>query len=37
MIFVLVAIAFLFWFPLYIGLPISSGYMPVLMWLPSWI
>ncbi|MBD2177393.1 phospholipid carrier-dependent glycosyltransferase [Pseudanabaena sp. FACHB-1998] len=37
MIFVLVAIAFLFWLPLYIGLPISSGYMPVLMWLPSWI
>jgi hypothetical protein len=23
--------------PIYIGLPISSGYLPVLMWLPSWI
>ena len=32
-----VAIAFIFWMPIYIGLPISSGYLPVLMWLPSWI
>jgi dolichyl-phosphate-mannose--protein O-mannosyl transferase len=32
-----VAIAFIFWLPIYIGLPISSGYLPVLMWLPSWI
>jgi dolichyl-phosphate-mannose-protein mannosyltransferase len=31
------AIAFIFWLPLYIGLPISSGYLPVLMWLPSWL
>jgi dolichyl-phosphate-mannose--protein O-mannosyl transferase len=33
----IVAIAFIFWLPIYIGLPISSGYMPVLMWLRSWI
>jgi dolichyl-phosphate-mannose-protein mannosyltransferase len=32
-----IAIAFIFWLPLYIGLPISSGYLPVLMWLPSWL
>ena len=32
-----VAIAFMFWLPIYIGLPISSGYLPVLMWLRSWI
>jgi dolichyl-phosphate-mannose-protein mannosyltransferase len=32
-----IAIAFIFWMPIYIGLPISSGYLPVLMWLPSWI
>jgi dolichyl-phosphate-mannose-protein mannosyltransferase len=32
-----IAIAFIFWLPIYIGLPISSGYLPVLMWLPSWI
>ena len=36
-IWVTVAIAFIFWIPIYIGLPISSGYMPVLMWLRSWI
>ena len=36
-IWVLVAIAFGFWLPVYIGLPISSGYLPVLMWLRSWI
>jgi dolichyl-phosphate-mannose--protein O-mannosyl transferase len=36
-IFGLVAIAFIFWLPIYIGLPISSGYLPVLMWLRSWI
>jgi len=36
-IFVIVAIGFLFWLPIYIGLPISSGYLPVLMWLRSWI
>jgi len=36
-IFGIIAIAFLFWLPIYIGLPISSGYLPVLMWLPSWI
>ncbi len=36
-IFVVVAIAFIFWLPIYIGLPISSGYLPVLMWLRSWI
>jgi len=35
--FALVAIAFIFWLPIYIGLPISSGYLPVLMWLRSWI
>ncbi len=35
--FVVVAIAFIFWLPIYIGLPISSGYLPVLMWLRSWI
>ncbi len=33
----IIAIAFIFWLPIYIGLPISSGYLPVLMWLPSWI
>jgi dolichyl-phosphate-mannose--protein O-mannosyl transferase len=33
----LVAISFVFWLPVYIGLPISSGYLPVLMWLRSWI
>jgi dolichyl-phosphate-mannose--protein O-mannosyl transferase len=32
-----ITIAFIFWLPIYIGLPISSGYLPVLMWLPSWI
>ncbi|MDX2257013.1 MAG: phospholipid carrier-dependent glycosyltransferase [Pseudanabaenaceae cyanobacterium bins.39] len=32
-----IAIGFLFWLPVYIGLPISSVYMRVLMWLPSWI
>lgn len=36
-IFAIVAIAFLFWLPIYIGLPISSGYLPMLMWLRSWI
>ena len=36
-IFVAVAIAFIFWLPIYIGLPISSGYLPMLMWLRSWI
>jgi dolichyl-phosphate-mannose-protein mannosyltransferase len=36
-IFVIVAIGFLFWLPIYIGLPISSGYLPMLMWLRSWI
>jgi len=36
-IFGIVAIAFLFWLPIYIGLPISSGYLPVLMWFRSWI
>ncbi|PZO44489.1 MAG: dolichyl-phosphate-mannose--protein O-mannosyl transferase [Pseudanabaena frigida] len=36
-IFVTVAISFLFWLPIYIGLPISSVYLRVLMWLPSWI
>jgi dolichyl-phosphate-mannose--protein O-mannosyl transferase len=36
-VFGLVAIAFIFWLPIYIGLPISSGYLPVLMWLRSWI
>ncbi|PZV14762.1 MAG: dolichyl-phosphate-mannose--protein O-mannosyl transferase [Pseudanabaena sp.] len=36
-IFGIIAIAFIFWLPIYIGLPISSGYLPVLMWLPSWI
>lgn len=35
--FILVAIGFIFWLPLYIGLPISSSYLPVLMWLRSWI
>jgi dolichyl-phosphate-mannose-protein mannosyltransferase len=33
----IITIAFIFWLPIYIGLPISSGYLPVLMWLPSWI
>jgi dolichyl-phosphate-mannose-protein mannosyltransferase len=33
----IIAIAFIFWLPIYIGLPISSGYLPVLMWLPSWL
>jgi dolichyl-phosphate-mannose--protein O-mannosyl transferase len=32
-----ITIAFIFWLPIYIGLPISSGYLPVLMWLTSWI
>jgi dolichyl-phosphate-mannose-protein mannosyltransferase len=36
-IFVIFAIGFLFWLPIYIGLPISSGYLPMLMWLRSWI
>ncbi|TYQ23687.1 phospholipid carrier-dependent glycosyltransferase [Pseudanabaena sp. UWO310] len=36
-VFVSIAIAFLFWLPIYIGLPISSSYLPVLMWLRSWI
>ncbi len=36
-IFLIVAIGFLFWLPIYIGLPISSSYLPVLMWLRSWI
>ena len=36
-IFAIVAIAFSFWLPIYIGLPISSGYLPMLMWLRSWI
>jgi dolichyl-phosphate-mannose-protein mannosyltransferase len=36
-VFGMIAIAFIFWLPLYIGLPISSGYLPVLMWLPSWL
>ena len=36
-IFVAITIAFLFWLPIYIGLPISSVYLRVLMWLPSWI
>ena len=36
-IFVAIAIAFLFWLPIYIGLPISSVYLRMLMWLPSWI
>lgn len=36
-IFAIVAIAFVFWLPIYIGLPISSGYLPMLMWLRSWI
>jgi len=36
-IFITVAIGFLFWLPIYIGLPISSAYLPVLMWLRSWI
>jgi dolichyl-phosphate-mannose--protein O-mannosyl transferase len=36
-IFVIIAISFLFWLPIYIGLPISSVYLRVLMWLPSWI
>jgi dolichyl-phosphate-mannose--protein O-mannosyl transferase len=35
--FALVVIAFIFWLPIYIGLPISSAYLPVLMWLRSWI
>ena len=33
----IITIAFIFWLPIYIGLPISSGYLPVLMLLPSWI
>jgi dolichyl-phosphate-mannose--protein O-mannosyl transferase len=33
----IIAISFIFWLPISIGLPISSGYLPVLMWLPSWI
>ncbi len=36
-IFVAIAITFLFWLPIYIGLPISSVYLRMLMWLPSWI
>ena len=36
-IFGIVAIAFIFWLPIYIGLPISSNYLPVLMWFRSWI
>ena len=36
-IFVAIAIGFLFWLPIYIGLPISSVYLRVLMWFPSWI
>lgn len=32
----LVAIAFLFWLPIYIGLPISSNYLTMLMWFRSW-
>jgi dolichyl-phosphate-mannose--protein O-mannosyl transferase len=31
------AIGFIFWLPIYIGLPISSAYLPVLMWFRSWI
>ncbi len=36
-IWILITASFLFWSPLYIGLPISSVYMRVLMWLTSWI
>ncbi len=36
-IFIAIAIAFLFWLPIYIGLPISSVHLRMLMWLPSWI
>ena len=33
----IIAIGFIFWLPIYIGLPISSGYLPMLMWFRSWI
>jgi dolichyl-phosphate-mannose-protein mannosyltransferase len=32
-----VTVSFLFWLPVYIGLPISPIHWRMLMWLPSWI
>lgn len=33
----LVAIAFLFWLPIYLGLPLSPEGFKLRMWLPSWV
>ncbi len=34
---VLIAIAFLFWLPIYLGLPLSPLGFRLRMWLPSWV
>ncbi|MDX2239939.1 MAG: phospholipid carrier-dependent glycosyltransferase [Leptolyngbyaceae cyanobacterium bins.302] len=36
-IFLSVGIAFLYWLPIYLGLPVSSEQFKQLMWLPSWV
>jgi dolichyl-phosphate-mannose--protein O-mannosyl transferase len=33
----IVAIAFLFWLPVYLGLPLSPAEFKLRMWLPSWV
>jgi dolichyl-phosphate-mannose-protein mannosyltransferase len=34
---VLIVLAFIFWLPLYLGLPLSSLEFRLRMWLPSWV
>ena len=34
---VLIVLAFLFWLPIYLGLPLSSLEFRLRMWLPSWV